>query len=70
MTRTSIRTEDSLGCIGRRYDGQRSVKGLQINFVLHLCPPTRAWNGHYGNTDEVARDISVEGDDIAEVGLN
>lgn len=57
-------------CINGSHDAERGVENLEVNFILHLSAPAGPRYRHYGDTNQVSRDVRVEGDDIAQMGLN
>lgn len=62
--------ESSHGSVDRSHDAERGVEHLQVHFILNLRAPAGSRYGHYGNTDEVPRDVRVQSDDVAQVGLD
>lgn len=63
-------TLDSHGSVDGSRHAQRGVENLQVHFVLNLRAPAGSWYGYYGNADEVPRDVRVQSDDVAQVGLD
>ena len=57
-------------CVNWRHYTDRSVKDFKVHLVLHLRPSTRTRHGHYRDTYKVTADVSVQCDDITEVGLH
>lgn len=66
----SATVESSRGSVDRSHDAERGVEHLQVHFILNLRAPAGSRYGHYGNADEVPRDVRVQSDDVAEVGLD
>lgn len=61
---------DSHRSVDRSHDAERGVENLQVHFILNLCTPAGSRYRHYGNADEVPRDVRVQSDDVAQVGLD
>ena len=58
------------GSVDGRHDAERGVENLEVDFVLNLGAPAGPRQRHYGDADEIPGDIGVEGDGVAQVGLN
>lgn len=56
--------------VDRSHDAERGVENLQIHLIFNLRAPAGSRDRHYGDADQVPRDVGVECDHVAQVGLD
>lgn len=56
--------------VDRSHDAECGVENLQIHFIFNLRAPAGSRDRHYGDADQVSRDVGVERDHVAQVGLD